>query len=279
MKVHVVTTFNKDGYDLYGKTMVETFDKFWPEDVVLHVFTEGFDLDTYSARILEHNLEDSADLMAFKERWKNDPVAHGKLQGIEGGLKRPAEYSHPKHSKHANIDSFLFDAVRFSHKVMSIVEASKICDANWLIWLDGDTKTFDYLPKTVLEDICDNNCMLAYLGRDNKYSECGFVGYNLRHPEIKNFLADFAAMYTHDKVFNELEWHDSYLFDVLRKRYEEQHVSNKNISGKGSKTGHPFVNSILGVYIDHLKGGNRKKQGKSFKDDLKVKHDADYWRT
>jgi hypothetical protein len=278
MKVDVVTTFNQNGYEVYGKTMVETFDKHWPKDVVLHVYTEGFDLDSFSERVIEHKLENSLDLMAFKERWKNDPVAHGKIQGIEGGLKRPTKFVHPKHSKHANVDSFLYDAVRFSHKVMSIREASKITNADFLVWLDGDTKTFADVPHKMLGKVCDVNCMLSYLGRDNKYSECGFVVYNLKHPKIKEFLTDFAALYTHDRIFNELEWHDSYLFDVLRKKYENQGVVTKNISGKGSKTGHPFVNSILGNYIDHLKGGNRKKLGKSFKDDIKIKHETNYWQ-
>lgn len=280
MKYAAVTTFNKSGYEQYGRTMVETFDKYWPEHVELFVYTEGFDLDAHdSRRIRERKLENCADLMAFKERWKNDPVAHGKLQGTEGGLKRPTKFVHPKHSKHANIDSFLYDAVRFSHKVMSIIEASKETDSDFLIWVDGDTKTFAEVPNKMLHKVCEQNSMLSFLGRDNKYSECGFVVYNLNYPQIKNFLTDFAALYTHDLVFDELEWHDSYLFDVLRKKYEERGAQTKNISGKGSKTGHPFVNSILGNYIDHLKGGNRKKLGKSFRDDIKIKHETDYWRS
>ena len=42
---------------------------------------------------------------------------------------------------------------------------------------------------------------------------------------------------------------------------------------------HPFVNTILGKYIDHLKGDHRKNQGKSNKgiQDLVVNHKNDYW--
>lgn len=278
MNVHVVTTFNQAGYELYGRTMLESFDKYWPEDVVMHCYTEGFDLGIQSKRIVEHKLENSPDLMAFKERWKNDPIAHGKLQGIEGGLKRPTKFTHPKHEKHKNIDSFLYDAVRFSHKVMSIIEASKVTNADYLIWLDGDTKTFANIPHTLFEQVCSDKHLTSYLGRDNKYSECGFVVYNLNHPQINDFLTDFASMYTHDRIFDELEWHDSYLFDVLRQRYEKKGAPSLNISGKGSNTGHPFINSVLGQYIDHLKGTKRKEAGKSSSEDLKIKHQSQYWK-
>ena len=41
----------------------------------------------------------------------------------------------------------------------------------------------------------------------------------------------------------------------------------KNISGLYTNTEHPFVNCGLGEYFDHLKGDDRKKNGKSFEDD------------
>ena len=39
--VAVVTSFSPDGYELYGRRMVETFEKFWPADIKLYVYYEG----------------------------------------------------------------------------------------------------------------------------------------------------------------------------------------------------------------------------------------------
>ena len=54
--------------------------------------------------------------------------------------------------------------------------------------------------------------MLTYLGRQRfqlndggKYPECGFVGYNLRHSEIQNFVNRWEQLYVTDDVFKLLE--------------------------------------------------------------------------
>jgi hypothetical protein len=41
--------------------------------------------------------------------------------------------------------------------------------------------------------------------------------------------------------------------------------------------GHPFINSDLGKYFDHLKG-DRKKQRKSKLGDLVIKRNEEYWK-
>jgi hypothetical protein len=41
--------------------------------------------------------------------------------------------------------------------------------------------------------------------------------------------------------------------------------------------GHPFINTDLGKYLDHLKG-KRKEHGKSLALDLKIKREESYWQ-
>ena len=64
---------------------------------------------------------------------------------------------------------------------------------------------------------------------------------------------------------------DCYTFDTARKRIESKYQTQSNDitgpDGLGKK--HPFVNSILGTFMDHLKGDNRKNKGKSSLDDFK----------
>jgi len=126
------------------------------------------------------------------------------------------------------------------------------------------------------------------LGRENpklndggKYPECGFVGYNLKHPEIQNFITDWEKLYVTDNVFKLLEWHDSYVFWHLTKKYKKEspYPIKFNDIGywKGVKGHHVFVNSELGLYMDHMKG-KRKKIGTSAKNDLRSVPTVDYWK-
>jgi hypothetical protein len=84
-------------------------------------------------------------------------------------------------------------------------------------------------------------------------------------------------MYDHaeDGIFKQDEWHDSFIFDVVRKQLvlNELDWSGHLITGEG----HPLINSEWGAYLDHLKG-SRKKYGKSLAADLKVKRKEGYWQ-
>jgi hypothetical protein len=163
-----------------------------------------------------------------------------------------------------------------------------------VIWLDADTYSFRPMPRNFLESLLPADSMLTYLGRENptkndggKYPECGFVGYNLRHPQIQNFVNDWEKLYTTDGVFKLLEWHDSYVFWHLSKIYRQQHNIKVNDIGywKGVKGHHVFINSELGLYMDHFKG-KRKTIGSSARNDLRPPRDGapanvldvDYWK-
>lgn len=39
----VVTTFHKEGYEKYGKKMVDTFGKYWPKEVKLTCYYENME--------------------------------------------------------------------------------------------------------------------------------------------------------------------------------------------------------------------------------------------
>ena len=54
------------------------------------------------------------------------------------------------------------------------------------------------------------------------------------------------------------------------------HNLNPEPDSKGL-AGHPFINSELGKYMDHMKG-DRKDLGHSEKKDIKLHADNPYWR-
>lgn len=176
---------------------------------------------------------------------------------------------------------FKFDVTRFSFKTFSIINAARTIEADYLIWIDTDVVTFDKIPDNFFEKIINtnNDAAIYYLDRGDKYHpECGFMIFNLKHNLIKNFINHWEELYKTENIFFLKEWHDSYVFKGLlnffENKYSEQFINfsineNKNL-------GHPFINSVLGDYMDHLKG-DRVKYGKSYYADLNIKKSHPYW--
>ena len=268
----VVTTFPPNRWTAYAKRMIESHVQYWPDDVVLHAYYEGNKPDFNHAKVKFINIEEAnPELVKFKQRHKSDPVANGETQEIPGGVRRVAGAG----DKDRNKGSFLWDAVRFSHKTFAVDHAVKTIDADYVLWLDADTYTFRHITKQFVVDLLPGDKLVNYLGRVT-YPECGWVCYNKRHPKIQQFMKYWTDLYINDTIFKELEWHDSYLFWQCVKRI----APNDGVDigkGAGVEGLHVFINSVLGDYIDHMKG-KRKIKGKSSRSDLRTKKDQEYWK-
>jgi hypothetical protein len=266
MKYTVITSFHQDGLKQYGQRMIDTFEQLWPKEVDLIVCAENCQPVTNRPNTKVHDLlKLSYELNTFINRHRNNPKAHGQ----DG----PPDVFNPR-------KAFRWDAVRFAYKVYSISLCEKELSNGWLIWLDGDTHTHSPVPIDWLASVCPADSMISYLGRGEKYhSECGWVAYNLDHPETRNFIRKFVGMYNTDDIFKEREWHDSYIWDVVRKQFQPNNKFfnlNPSWEDKGL-AGHPFINSELGRYMDHVKG-SRKEQGHSRSKEVVMHRDHPYWQ-
>jgi hypothetical protein len=101
---------------------------------------------------------------------------------------------------------------------------------------------------------------------------------NLKSPATQSFLKEFQRVYDEAEtgIFTMAEWHDSFVFDEVRKKFpymKQLNWSHGIIRGEG----HPLINSDWGAYLDHLKG-DRKTAGRSKLTDLKVRRTESYWQ-
>jgi hypothetical protein len=267
-KFAVVTTFHEAGLKKYGQRMIDTYLQNWPKEITLHLYPEKC-----NPKILDHSritLTDVEtgvpDLKAFKERWKNVPHANGDISSFPRLAARKDSHK-----------PFKWDAVRFSHKVYAILHCTQTTDADVLIWMDADTICHSPISLENLEKLIPADKDLCFLGRKGKYTECGLYAMNLKSPAVQVFLKKFQQMYddAENGIFKQDEWHDSFIFDVVRKQtvLNELDWSGHLISGEG----HPLINSEWGAYLDHLKG-DRKTQGRSNLKDLKIKRTEAYWK-
>jgi hypothetical protein len=271
--LQVITTFPQNRWDVYAKRMLQSHIDYWPDNVKITAYHEGPTPDLHHEKIEYVNTEKvNPDLVAFKNRHKNDPVANGELQEIAGGARRHPNAGNNDRGK----GSYLWDAVRFAHKTFAVDHAIKNIDVDYVLWLDADTYTFRSIPKDFVTNLLPFDKLVNYLGRGNKYPECGWVCYNRRHVLIKKFMDTWTNLYKQDTIFKELEWHDSYIFWQVLKRVAPEHGVDIG-KGAGAKGHHIFINSVLGAYLDHMKG-KRKAKGKSSASDLKSTRNETYWK-
>ena len=267
----VVTTFHKKGYDVYAKNMINSFLNNWPSDIKLMVYPEDHDIEERADNLEIYPLhETSPELVAFKNRWKDDPKARGE---VPTGPKN-------KKGKQPGI-GFRWDAIRFSHKVYSVFHAAKNCNTDILFWMDADMLCHSPITHEFIDKMMPDGIGLGYLGREKKFSECGLYAMNLRDSRTLEFLEEFQRNYDSGDLFKMQEWNDCWVFDESRSTIQQRHRKwNQYNWSQGLITGegHPLINSAWGAYLDHLKG-NRKELGKSQKKDLIVKRSENYWST
>jgi len=167
-------------------------------------------------------------------------------------------------NKDREVESFKKDGVRFSYKVYAYTHAieNASSDVDGLICIDADSVFYKSIDvEWIKKHIHKDDCMMSYLGRGSNYSECGFLYFNMRHDQTRNYARYMKKMYDFNEIYSLSEYHDSYVWDYVRKVFEEQlKVKNNNIGD--NKGGHVQARSILGTVYDHTKG-KRKLTGKS----------------
>jgi hypothetical protein len=195
MRYEVVTSMSQAGYDLYGRSFLTSYQKYW--NAPLTVYTED---PLEDERFPVRDLNEDDELMGFL---------------AECSEESPVDYR--------------FQAGRFAKKVFAITGHPR--NADWLIWLDADVETFSKVDDGFLSRVCPEGYPGSYLGRkDWNHSECGWVAYNLNHYGSE-FLDRFREVYTSGEIWDHAEWHDSYIFDRVREEKSDWLNLSKGIPG------------------------------------------------
>ena len=159
----------------------------------------------------------------------------------------------------------LKNAVRFSYKVFSITKLAKELKGgyDYIVWLDADLifskRLFGYSD---LLTFIEGGTMMSYLARNAKfkqYSECGFLIFNMHHKDTLDYMDAMREMYVKDLIYKEKECHDSWIWDCVRKRFEEEKgTENYPIPNDGKyhhSKGNVMMHSDLHKFMLHPKGG------------------------
>jgi len=250
-----ITTCHKQGWDKYGRNMVDAYLRHWPSEVPLTFYTEDTVPRTPGIELR------SLPSWLFEFVAKHKP--NRKACGMNTNAPDRGQYN------------YRFDAVRFAYKTGAVIDAVERADCDILIWVDADTVTHSPVSLTFLRELAPNmDQVISWLYRVGKYPECGFYMLNLRNPLTAHLIREWKDLYLSGRLFHLPEWHDSYVLEQLVKTLK---CPAHSISGAGESTHHPFINGPLGAVMDHMKGV-RKDAGRSSTRDLKVMRDEKYWK-
>ena len=276
--ITVVTTFHPDGYTKYGQRFLESFSKQVDPRIKLVVYAEGILPPNPDPRRIEILSAEKAlpKLNAFKAKWKDDPRANG-IPPEDIKARRPRDWD----------KKFKWDGIRFANKTYAVFDAFEK-GKDWIVWMDADSYIHSHWSYEDFIALLPKNSYITYVGRgkgSQTWPECGFYGMNKNHPVCHSFMEDFEAMYedAENGMFKLEEWHDSYIFGEILKKYAEfpSYDYSADMYLKEAKTGgggHPLINGPLGKYMDHMKGV-RKDEGRSRSKDIMVNRTEDYWKS
>lgn len=193
-KIRVVTSFDEEGYGLYGKKMLRTLLKHTDVDEVIAYY--GGDPEkkpTFSnKRLTIKDLYEVPGCSAFLQATNTFPIFQGILNG-----KR----------------DYRLDVFRFSRKMFAQMDAATDFDG-LLVWLDADTQFTDRIERCFFEEKVGDSVM-AYMGRPNWHLCASFIVWNCAHPSAPFFWQNYADLLMSGKFMLLPEWHDSYLLETL----------------------------------------------------------------
>lgn len=258
MNYTVITTFPDAAWDIYAEKMLKSMASYWTDNPIL------VQLDT--------NKYHSAASQILRP---NDAVA----SGMEGEHKKFVE----RNSDKDDPTNYRKQAVRFCHKIFAIKRALSCVRAakkdgeetpRYLIWIDADVLiTRKVTDEDVAKCLPKDGDAVSYLGRkDWDHSECGWMAFDLDNGG--DFLIELMVNeYITDAIFDKNQWHDSWLFDLIRKDMEAN--GNKFTNLTEDKAGMDiWPKSPMADWSDHYKGpiakGDLSNQGKMKKQNLVI---------
>jgi predicted O-methyltransferase YrrM len=242
MSIRYVTSFSGQGYELYGKEMLEGLLRFWPEGEV-YVYSEDFYMlepkfDAIDG-VVYRDLLKVEGLALFLEGIEKLPIAHGRL---------PQGYN------------YRYDVWKFCRKMFAQWDAFQDFRGT-LVWVDADTYTIQNIPQKWLETWIEGSAM-AYLGRKQWHLCASFLMWDCLRRETKVFFDTYIWLLKNNTVLFLPEWHDSFLVQTC---IESLRIPANNISGLIEEPGPVNVYDMVFQNRSKHQKGNLKNHPKRYR--------------
>lgn len=247
--VQVVSTCHQ--HDETVDRFINTFLKHWPNRYKLSIYYEiepvNFD---YGDRVTKNNVDDIPNMSEMRKALDTEQFRSG---------------------------DFRFNAYAWAQKAIVIGHTGMMLSEPFL-WLDSDTVTFKDIPQDFMEKVLPENIFMTILGRQKMtnpetrpYTETGFLAFDAGHDVANNFFAFYLNAWFTGAFKYLVWWTDCHVLDYTRHVIEAPTFDLTANLPQPCPADHVFVYSMLGQFMDHLKGG-RKEVGYS------PEHPLKWWR-
>lgn len=231
MNIRVITSFNEKYYNLIGRDSVESWLKYWPENLSLTCFVEEVSIPDHSRLVQIPFTEFDQD--------------YHKIQGSKiGGQAR-----------------------KFAKKAWCFIHAMETIDADRIIWLDADVLTHKHMPLDFLKSLLPDNVLSTHMGvtytdsKDGRQGrwfvpETGFFAINKNHEKFHDFKTEYRRRYVELDDSNLRRFYDN---DVYGYVFEQLEVEGLDLCDKFTKPYKtPMRHTVLGDFIFHHKAKHSK---------------------
>jgi hypothetical protein len=236
MSVKVITTFSRAGKELYGNQFIDTFLKYWPEDVSLTVYYEDWVPELINPRIEYINIDSAIpEVNQFRDHCQ---IEISKLTD--------------KKSKRIN---WFNKAIRWSFKSLVMYTELKRKQTRYIIWLDGDVSTLKSPVPNFAQTVLHGNAFASQLEfiKGANHCESGIVVFDTGHPDASKIITHIENGYVDMKVLTLDKPWDGFWLALMIKQGISFYDMNKDRIGR-DKT---FTNRYLFGVLNH-NVGNRK---------------------
>jgi hypothetical protein len=252
-----ITTFHKNGYELYGKLWIESFIK--------NVASKR---NNVTAIIYSHNIP-------------NLKIDHPQIKVVDFDKEIPnhekwkTEYlNNTKHQRYIREMT-----VRFSHKGFVIQNALNNVKKGYLVWLDGDVvfnnENYDNFPDMFF----NNEEVIACQIEDSNHIESGILLFDMENKKTNDFAKQYENNYKLEEILN--NYHEPYDGHVTRRSLSKSLVKFYDLNkdyGKGGIQSDPnetFLHPEIKKRFTHNIGITGKKKYVNWED---VKHEDKIFR-
>lgn len=240
----IITSLSHEYFEQGSSFNLQSWDKRFPDNVEIHVYSESVSSPKgFSDRVIWHNLyKECPELVDFIKRYKDNPHYNGQQIDKQGKVKY----------------NFKYNAVKFAHKIFPLFRFLNSHDNIKAYWIDADVYCKDDVPLIVLDKWMPDDKIVSYLGRYDKHSECGFMGYNLHQKTTKDFVRHYESYFYNNTLDKLKETHDSFVFDEARKTFKNIGLFN-DLNNFRTDDKAPFNSSSLRGYLTHAKGDDKDR--------------------
>lgn len=234
----IVTSMNKKYFDEGACYTLTSWDKKFPNKVEIHVYSEDLGNPRgFSTRVKFHNLHrECPEVLAFEKKHKNNEYYNGKKPSY----------------------NYRWDAIKFSNKIFPLFRFLKEHPNQKVYWIDCDVYCQTEFSVLELDRLMPNGKLVSYIGRFDTHSECGFVGYNTWQKETYDFVSLFESYYHANNLEKLEQTHDSYVFDIARKKFGKP-TQFVDLNSTRTDDKNPVATSQIGQYLTHVKGDDKDR--------------------